>query len=117
MTVEDLMDYDYDLFFKDGEKLIHIASCGEVHPTFEKIDIDVNDAIREHILAMADTSGFDLKVSNDDVPDTSSFEGYSKKGIYSYDFFDGNLELMTEPTTPLSVSSLPQEIQSKLIQW
>jgi hypothetical protein len=118
MTEMELSMIDGDFFFKDGNKVVHLASCGMVRDEFlEPKFEDEQDELFEYFDNLPNTSGHILKVSDDIYPDSSSFEEYGDKGLYSYDGDEGNLSLVIEPTVPLKVSDLPTNIQNLLTNW
>ncbi len=118
MTEMELSTMDMDVFFKDGNKVVHLASCGSIRPEFLLPNFESDqDELFNYFDNLSDCSKSILKVADDIYPDSSSFEEYGNKGIYSYDGDDGVEVLVVEPTEPIKVSDLPVDVQNLLPKY
>jgi hypothetical protein len=111
MTKMELSYMDYDLFFQDGNKVIHVVTGTQTFDEFLEVDEEDQEALFDYMNSLDETSKSNVKVN---YPDTSSFTNYSNKGIFSYDCAEGFYKLASEPETQLNAKLLPKQIQNIL---
>jgi len=109
ISAQELSIMDFDFFFKDGDKIIHEASNGEIDKYLE-LDSDDQDELFDYFDNLKETSDYDITDKAVIYPITDSFTDMAKKGIYSYDAG----ELVSTPKTPLSYKNLPDNIKKIL---
>ena len=118
---DDFLENDLDWFLsgKDGF-LAHFATGGE-GPVPEEIreSIDKYELIYDYFYSLEPLSDVDVIEYN--LPDFSdekqryrylkSFIEMSRKGLFSYDYRNGEYKLISKPQYPLRYSVLPDDIK------
>lgn len=112
---------DLDIFFSDGEKLIHFASAGGRIPD-RLLNSDNYNQIVTNAIAV-NSPNFEIEINpnlseilglnNQNLESyLTSFTEMAKKGFYSYDktkigeFDDQNFHLVAKPKSPLTTNTL-----------
>jgi hypothetical protein len=113
-TENELAGMDYDLIFKDGDKIIMSASNGTIEDKYLLLDEDNQDELWDYFWNTGHKSKYTVsQKSLDKYPIIDSFTKMAEIGLYSYDMND----LVATPTNPISYKNLPKNIQDMLTQF
>lgn len=118
---DDFLEYDLDWFLSSqGGYLAHFATAGQ-GPVPERIKASIEDYnfILDYIYSLPPLS--EVYVIEGNLPAFSnelqrscylrSFVEMSSKGLFSYDYEQGEYKLISKPKTPLKYELLPNEVK------
>ncbi len=116
-TEADFIGMDYELIFKKDNKLIYLCTNGCFKDKF-LVDEDSQEILLDYFSNKSTSSSYIVNsVVQNLYPVIDDFVEIAKKGLYAYDMYNGNETLVVEPSTPLLVSELSEELQSLLTEF
>ena len=116
-TELELSGMDYEILFKKDDKIVVITTNGCIEDKFF-VDEDAQEALFDFIYNQETKSEWNIIPEMKKVyPDCSSFTDMAELGLYVYDMHNNVETLVVEPTRPLLVSDLPEELQNLLTEF
>lgn len=98
-----------DIFSIDANGNLIVTTCVDYFDINNDKKLDDYEKICDYVSDLPNITSFDR--IRTDTGDFSDWDDYAKKGIAAYDNYYGNNPILTsKPTTPLTISDIPEDI-------